>query len=215
MNTGKTIFFDMDGTLLDTEKYYHKYWILAAKECGYTMTREMALSLRSLGRPYAPERINNWYQDENAYHTIRDKRIEMMEQALSQDGITLKTYAKETLAELKNRGHHLAITTATGPERTEAYLQEVGLYPYFDSIVCATMVEHGKPAPDIYLYACEQLKVRPEDAYVVEDAPNGILAGYRAGCHVIMVPDLTQPDEELDKLLYRKVENLKELLEIF
>ena len=94
-------------------------------------------------------------------------------------------------------------------------MQEVGLYPYFDSIVCATMVEHGKPAPDIYLYACEQLKVRPEDAYVVEDAPNGILAGHRAGCHVIMVPDLTQPDEELNKLLYRKVENLKELLEIF
>jgi DNA helicase-2/ATP-dependent DNA helicase PcrA len=211
----QTIFFDMDGTILDTEKYYRRFWQQAAKECGYDMTDEQALSMRSLGRPYAAERINGWFQDEDAYIRIRSRRMELMNAVLAEDGIPLKPYAEETLAGLCRQGHHLAIATATDLQRTEKYLAEVGLRQYFEYIICATMVERGKPAPDVYQYACEQVGVRPENAYAVEDSPNGVRSAHAAGCRVIMVPDQTQPDAELLGLIECKIDTLKELLEIF
>ena len=71
-------------------------------------------------------------------------------------------------------------------------------------------MKQGKPAPDIYLYACERLGVLPEEACVLEDSPNGVLSAYRAGCRVVMIPDQTEPDEALKKLLAFQAKDLEE-----
>ena len=73
------------------------------------------------------------------------------------------------------------------------------------------MVKEGKPSPDIYLYACEQLGRKPQECIAVEDSPNGVLSAYRAGCKVVMVPDQTLPDEELRGKLFACVETLPEI----
>ena len=211
---GKTIFFDMDGTIIDTEKHYRRLWVEAARQMGYNMTDEQALSLRSLGRPYAPVRINGFFDDEEAYGKIRGRRMELMAEVLQKEGIELKPYAQEALSELQKRGHRLVITTATDESRTEEYLREVGLREYFDTFICATMIEKGKPSPDIYLYAAEQVGLKPEDTYAVEDSPNGIMSAYRAGCKTIMIPDQTQPDDELMKCIYKKCDSLRDLLDM-
>ena len=77
------------------------------------------------------------------------------------------------------------------------------------------MVEKGKPAPDIYAYACTQLGLSPDKTFAVEDSPNGVESAYRAGCKVIMIPDLTQPDREVEKILYKKLDSLIEIKELF
>lgn len=208
----QTIIFDMDGTLLDTERYYRRYWKEAAYDCGYEMTDEQALAMRSMGRPFAARKIKEYYGTEAAYQQIRNRRMELMSAKLRQDGIPLKPFVKEVLTELKRRGHRLVIATATDPQRTEQYLKEAGLYSYFTRIICATMVERGKPAPDIYLYACRELGIEPQKAFAVEDSPNGVLSAYQAGCRVIMIPDQTRPEAEQRRLLYRCVNTLEELL---
>lgn len=209
----KTILFDMDGTLLDTEKYYRRFWKQAAADCGFFMTDEQALSMRSLGRPFAVEQIREYFGLEADYTRIRSRRMELMNAALEQEGIPLKPFAKEVLEALNNRGYCLAVATATDLQRTEAYLKETGLFSYFRHIICAAMVERGKPAPDIYLYACQVLGVRPEETYAIEDSPNGVQSACQAGCKVIMIPDQTPPDEELRKKLFGVADNLKELLD--
>lgn len=209
----KTILFDMDGTLLDTEKYYRRFWKQAAADCGFFMTDEQALSMRSLGRSFAVEQIREYFGPEADYTRIRSRRMELMNAALEQEGIPLKPFAKEVLEALNNRGYCLAVATATDLQRTEAYLKETGLFSYFHHIICAAMVERGKPAPDIYLYACQVLGVRPEETYAIEDSPNGVQSACQAGCKVIMIPDQTPPDEELRKKLFGVADNLKELLD--
>ena len=74
------------------------------------------------------------------------------------------------------------------------------------------MVKEGKPSPDIYLYACEQMGRKPEECIAVEDSPNGVLSAYRAGCKVVMVPDQTKPDDILSGLLWKEIESLSELI---
>ena len=136
----KAVIFDMDGTLIDTEKYYRIFWPMALKQFGYEMTDEQALSMRSLGQPYAPQHLKDMFHDPDMDYN-------------------------------KIRAYRRTISTANDIERAEKYLKKIGLYGYFDKIICAPMVEHGKPAPDVYEFACSELKLAPEECMAVEDSP--------------------------------------------
>lgn len=210
----RAVIFDMDGTLIDTEKYYRIFWPKALAEFGYHMTDEQALSMRSLGRPFAPARLRQWFGEELDYDAIRQRRKDMMEECLDREGIRRKPGALELVQRLKADGITTAVATATDPERTAKYLRLTGLEGYFDRLISATQVKEGKPSPDIYLYACEQLGLKPEECLAVEDSPNGVLSAYRAGCKVVMVPDQTEADEETKKYLYAVAENLDEVYEL-
>lgn len=211
MNKVDAVIFDLDGTLTDTEKYYQEAWPLAAEKVGYKMEPWQPLELRSLGRPFAPAKFKEWYGEDFDYHKIREVRKGIMEEIIAERGIPLKPNCIETLTFLRKHGILVALATANNYERAKGYLDKIGLFEYFDKIICADMVEKGKPSKDIYEYACNQLNVEPHRAFAVEDSPNGVKSASAAGCKVIMVPDLTQPDEELSNLLYAKCDTLLDI----
>lgn len=210
----KAVIFDMDGVILDSEKLYVRFWQEAGKACGYPFEEKHALAIRSLARKYAIERLKGFFGDDFDYDKVRDTRIELMENYVNEHGIDLKPYAEYALSELKNRGYKIALATATPPERAKRYLSASGLYDYFDKIVCSAMVRLGKPEPDIYLKACEEVGFSPEECIAVEDSPNGIQSAYRAGCKAVMIPDMDEPDDDTRAMTYAVVKDLKELLEL-
>lgn len=211
----EAVLFDLDGTLTDTEKYYQVAWPRALEHFGYKMEKWMPLELRSLGRPFAPKQFKEWFGEDFDYAAVREYRKGIVEEMISEGGIPLKEGAKEILKWLRENKILTALVTANDYQRAERYLKKIGLFEYFDRIVCADMVGQGKPAPDIYAYACSELGLDPDDTFAVEDSPNGVTSAYLAGCKVVMIPDLTQPDEQLKEKLYAKKDSLLEIKELF
>lgn len=207
----KAVIFDMDGLILDTEKLLVKYWCQAANEAGFPMQREHALNIRSLARKYAIPYLQGLFGEGFDYVKIRSRRMELMAEHLAQHDLETKPGIGRLLDYLGEKKIPAAIATATDIERTESYLDRVGLLGRFSRIVCASMVENGKPKPDIYLYAAERLGLAPGECMALEDSPNGVRSASAAGCVTVMVPDLTQPDEELLGLIYAKADTLADV----
>ncbi len=211
----KAVLFDLDGTLTDTEKYYQVAWPKALEHFGYETRPEMALELRSLGRPFAPLKFKEWFGEDFDYSAVREYRKGLVEDIIKEHGIPLKPGAVEILSWLRSRGVLTSLVTANDYPRAERYLKKIGLFEYFDKIICANMVKQGKPAPDIYAYACKELALDPDQTYAVEDSPNGVTSAYGAGCNVIMIPDLTEPDSDLMVKIYRRLDKLEDIKKLF
>ncbi len=210
----KAVIFDLDGTVIDTEKLLVKYWCMAANEMGFPMEREHALSLRSLARKYAEPLLKEWFGEKCDYMTVRNRRMELMTAHIIENGLETKSGIRELLVWLGKNGYKRAVATATDLTRAGKYLTDVGLYEYFDCIISAHQVKNGKPKPDVYLYAVEQLGLEPDECVAVEDSPNGVISASDAGCRTIMVPDLTQPDEELEKRLFAVCANAADIINV-
>lgn len=92
-------------------------------------------------------------------------------------------------------------------------LRDANILHFFDVVICGNMVKRSKPAPDIFLKACEELRVNPERAYAIEDSYNGIRAAYTGKLRPIMVPDLLPKSEEMEALSEVILEDLLEVVE--
>lgn len=211
----KGVISDMDGVILDSEKLYVRFWCEAAIFYGFPMNREHALSIRSMARPFAIEKLQGYFGAEFDYDSVREKRIELMDAYVSQHGIEAKKGAQKLLGFLKENGYKVALATATPAQRAEEYLRRVDLLKYFDYVASARMVKNGKPKPDIYLFAAEKLGLKPEECLALEDSVNGVRSAAAAGCKTVLVPDLDNPEEQLKPLLYGTADGLEDVIKFF
>lgn len=210
----KAVIFDMDGLILDTEKLLIRFWVQAANEAGFPMTYEQALGIRSMHRKFAIPYLQGIFGDMFDYVKVRSRRMELMNKWLRSHKLELKPGVAELLDYLNERKIPAAVCTATDYERTRDYLTRVGIFDRFDKIISAAMVEFGKPRPDIYLYAAKQLGLNPSECMALEDSPNGVKSAAEAGCTTVMIPDLTEPDEELDGVKFTRASSLFDILDI-
>lgn len=209
----KAVIFDMDGVLIDTEKHYNAAWCEAARMAGFDFKREHALMLRSCDALLASKMMKDIFGEGFDYFAIREVRRGLVAKRLEKYGLEKKPGIDEILAFLRGKGIKAAVATATPIELTLQHLEKIGVKDKFDKIVSAKQVANGKPAPDVYLYACAQIGENPSDCIAVEDSPNGIKSAYAAGCKPVMVPDLTEPDEELKPMLYGLARTLADVKE--
>ena len=208
----KAVVFDLDGTLIDTEKLYQRFWVEAANRMGYPMRSEHTLLIRATAPEIAGPLLRQAVCPEFDYLAVRALRRELMEAYIDSHGVEPKPGLLSTLEALRARGLAIGLATATELSRARKYLRMVGAEGYFDMMICASMVAHGKPAPDIYEEAARRLGVLPSEAMAVEDAPSGIRSAYAAGLVPVMIPDRDQPDAALRAMCAAVLPSLNALL---
>ncbi|MBR5420400.1 MAG: HAD family phosphatase [Lachnospiraceae bacterium] len=191
----KTIFFDLDGVLLDTEPLYSRFWREAAECSGFSMSLEESLSMRSLDAALAREKIKGLF-GVDIYDPLREKRKELMEAYRETHPVHAKPGAAELIRSLDEKGAEYYIVTASPKGRVERYSADAGLTLPLDRMISTKSVGRGKPYPDVYLEALRIAGCEAGRAIAVEDSPNGIRSAHAAGLYTVMIPDLTEPTEE-------------------
>jgi HAD superfamily hydrolase (TIGR01509 family) len=182
----QAVLFDMDGTLLDSEKVWDvalddlATWLggdlsPSARErmVGSSLARSVAILHADLGIEADPE-------SSAAYLTERVAE-------LFRTDLVWKDGALELLRAVNEAGIPAGLVTSTHRRLTEIALDTMGRQ-HFTATVCGDEVRRPKPNPDPYLRAAELLGVRADRSVAIEDSPVGIAAAEAAGCVVLAVP---------------------------
>ena len=198
----KAVVFDMDGVIFDSEKLYRKHWMITGREYGIPEDEmeDLCNHIAGATRQHNERLMKEHFGEDFDYDTFRAKTMDRMDAEIARDGLDMKPGVKELFAYLKENGYQIALATSTAQERASRNLQRAGILEVFDKIVYGGVVPNGKPAPDIYLRACEELGVKPEEAIGIEDSINGVKSSSAAGLYTIMVVDLIEPTEEMRPL---------------
>ena len=210
----KAFVFDMDGLIFDSERIVQRSWNISGQMLGVGNVGEHIYYTLGLNRAsrkkYYEENIKKDFPFDEFAALTRKTFFEIVDS----EGLPVKDGVKEILDFAKENGIKVALATSSSRDYAMKCLRDAGIDIYFDGIVCGDMVSHSKPDPEIYLRACELVGVDPKDAVAFEDAPAGVESAYNAGMKVIMVPDLVQPTEKVESMLWKKWETLSDVFKM-
>jgi HAD superfamily hydrolase (TIGR01509 family) len=188
--------FDLDGVLIESEQVWDTAREELVRERGGTWhdgaTRDMmGMSSKEWSR-YMHDRLGVPMEQGE----INDDVVRRVAAAY-EDHLPLLPHATETVRELGRRWP-LGVASSSNRPIIEIVLDRSGLTECFAAVVSSEEVEHGKPAPDVYLAVARRLGVEPARCVAVEDSTNGIKSALAAGMRTIAVPNRQfSPDEEV------------------
>ena len=204
----KAFIFDMDGLMFDTERVFIGAWDYAGEKMGLGKAGFMLFRTLGMNTPACERAWRDEFGPDVDVAAMWAYSKEYMDEYYSKYAISVKKGLYDLLTYLKSKGYKLAVASSTKREKVEKHLLSTHVRQYFDVVIGGDMVEKSKPEPDIYLKAAATLGVKPEECYALEDSRNGLLSANAAGCKVIMVPDLWQPDDEVKRFILGPYESL-------
>ncbi|UYL07751.1 HAD family phosphatase [Bdellovibrio sp. SKB1291214] len=182
----KALLFDFDGTIADTMPAHLGAWNKALAKYNLSLSREQHQAWA--GRPTLRivEMMNELHNATiDPQQFLAEKEVHYLS----------SLHEVTTIASVMNviRHYHrqipMAIVTGSRRKIVELTMNQLGLQPYFDLLVCAEDYTNGKPAPDCFLMAANKLSIAPSDCLVFEDAILGMQAAQSAGMNVLMVDE--------------------------
>ena len=211
----KGAIFDMDGLMFDTEQIWQKNWNKTADEMGITLPEEFKYNICGTSGKLMNSVIEKYYCVADGA-PVAAKVKQMVHDDLI-DFTPEKPGIHEILEFFRQKGVRMAVASSSTEEVIRRNLKNTNTEDYIEAIVSGAGMKNGKPAPDIFLRAAEMLGIDPKECYVFEDAFNGVTAGYNAGCRTIMIPDMSQPTDEIRAMatggVYESLLAAKEALE--
>ena len=203
------VMFDMDGLLFDTETLYQTALATLAAEGGHELA---SVAASTIGVPWHVTRVmlsdhfgSSFPVDEFIAAWIR--RFEVM----AETQLALKPGVVELLDTLDTLKLPRAIATSSAHQTVQRHLAAHGLVGRFHQIVAHGDYAAGKPAPDPYLLAAKRLGVEPMRCLALEDSHNGVRSAAAARMMTVMVPDLLEPTDEIQRLCTFVAKDLHEV----
>ncbi len=200
--------FDLDGTLVQTEKLKARSYAQAAMELCSTCTtydaviegykdvvgrsrREVASTLmRRFGLEQASRARMKELGVSNPWQAYVLVRLAIFEHLIDDPDVLRENRWPRTIELLetaRTRCSKVALATTSSRRRTRTILDALGLAGDFDLIATRDDVEHTKPDPEVYHLVADELAVAPGECLVIEDSPAGVRAALAAGMHVVAV----------------------------
>ncbi len=207
----KAVLFDMDGTIVNSERHYIDGTVEYLKENGINVTRKdvvpiigttMEVTYDILSKLSGIDR-NRIIELNSEYFGVRNPLN--YKDVVFED--TLPCFQK-----LKEEDIKIAICSMSDTEYVEKCIEDIGLHDYVDYYIGGTSVTHQKPDPEIYLKAVETLKLDKEEVIIVEDAVQGIEAGKNAGIYTLARKDVQfgLDQSEADRI----IDDLSEVIKV-
>ena len=209
----KTVIFDMDGLLVDSEVRTLKAWREVAVEYGIPDIDELFPKITGMNTYTRKKLFASLYGEDFPFAECNEEVRSRAHGSEANDPIPLKKGARELLSYYRENGYKIALASSGLLATIERRMKYHGIYEYFDVIVSGDMVKNSKPDPEIFLLCAEKLGVPPAEITVLEDSANGIKAAYAAGMRPVMVPDLFAPEKEVATLAYDVCASLFEVKE--
>jgi beta-phosphoglucomutase len=203
----KAVLWDMDGTLADTGELHFLTWKHALADLGYELSFDKFKATFGMNNQGILETLLGETPTPDLVARISDQK-EGEYRILLRGNISLLPGVKDWLDWLHEHDIPQAVASSAPPENIDAFVEELHLRPYFDTLVSGFDMP-GKPNPDIFLLAAKRLGMAAENCLVIEDAIAGVEAAQRAGMTCLAVTT-TNPREALTHAC-RVVDTLEEV----
>ena len=226
----QAVIFDMDGVIFDSEQSIIDCWIPIAEKYGIRDVVPQCLKCIGITETESAKVFREVYGQDFPYEKIRKEVNAMYREFCDAGKLPMKKGVTELLGFLKEKDVRIALASSGDRKHVERLLGNADILDYFEAIAGGDMVARGKPAPDVFLKALEELnrmrrengdtdvretEIQPADCLVIEDSYQGIRAACAAGMPVVMVPDLLPPTEECSEkteAVFTSLEEVKEYM---
>ncbi len=207
----KAVIFDMDGVIFDSEKLVIECWQEVAEKYHIPNIENICRECLGVNSVETRQKFLDYYGQDFPYDDYKKEMSDLFHGLYDDGRLPIKVGIRELLEYLKAAGFRTAVASSTRSAVVRQELTDAHLIEYFDVVIGGDMVTRSKPCPDIFLKACDELKVKPDEAYVIEDSYNGIRAAAAGKIAAFMVPDLMPPTEEMRQLATKIFDNLLEV----
>lgn len=190
-NHKKAVIFDLDGLIIETEAVYCHIWQREFAKAGLTFDMvgyQNLIGAHHIPNGYRPQEILAAHLNDGVSARDLRRAVEVEAYQTIQNEEALPG-VRQVLDEAEKRGFSLAVGSSSEQIWVHGHLKRLGIFDRFATVVTADDVRNAKPAPDIFLKVLENLDVAPQNAIVLEDSNNGVVASHKAGIRVIAVPN--------------------------
>ncbi len=200
--------FDMDGTLIDSERVVMKAWMDSALEAGVRLDHAQYLQVVGLNDHESNELLVAMLGDEATFQAVRSAARSRLQARAGQRVFPLKPGAHALLRALQLQGVPCGVASSSTASEIDDRLGRAGVRPFFQATAGGDEVPRGKPDPAVYRLAAARLGVDPARCIAFEDSEHGAAAAMAAGAEVILVPDLKAPAPALAASVWMVLDSL-------